>query len=47
MPAIFLNLFILALGLSLILSTIYIVAKDIAQIWLVITSFYFFFLLFL
>ena len=42
MPAIFLNLFILSLGMSLILSTIYIVAKDISQIWIVITSFLFF-----
>ncbi|HEV8504316.1 MAG TPA: ABC transporter permease [Chitinophagaceae bacterium] len=41
-PAIFLNLFILALGMSLILSTIYIVAKDISQIWMVFTSFLFF-----
>jgi len=40
--AIFLNLFILALGTSLILSTIYIIAKDISQIWIVITSFLFF-----
>jgi ABC-2 type transport system permease protein len=40
--AIFLNLFMLSLGLSLILSTIYIVAKDIAQIWVVFTSFLFF-----
>jgi len=40
--AVFLNLFILALGLSLILSTIYIIAKDITQIWIVITSFLFF-----
>ena len=41
-PAIFLNLFILSLGMSLILSTIYIVAKDITQIWTVFTSFLFF-----
>jgi ABC-type polysaccharide/polyol phosphate export permease len=40
--AIFLNLFIISLGTSLILSTIYIVAKDIAQIWTVFTSFLFF-----
>src|SRR5215470_12563132 len=39
---VFLNLFILALGMSLILSTIYIIAKDINQIWMVITSFLFF-----
>ncbi len=38
----FLNLFILSLGLSLILSNIYIIAKDIAQVWQVITSFFFF-----
>jgi len=41
-PAIFLNLFILALGMSLILSTIYIIAKDITQVWTVFTSFLFF-----
>ncbi len=40
--AVFLNLFILALGMSLILSTIYIIAKDISQIWMVCTSFLFF-----
>ncbi len=39
---IFLNLFILSLGMSLILSTIYIVAKDISQIWMAFTSFLFF-----
>ncbi len=39
---IFLNLFILSLGMSLILSTIYIAAKDISQIWTVFTSFLFF-----
>ena len=38
----FLNLFILALGISLILSNIYIVAKDINQVWMVFTSFLFF-----
>jgi len=38
----FLNLFILSLGMSLILSTIYIIAKDISQIWMVFTSFLFF-----
>jgi ABC-2 type transport system permease protein len=42
MLALFLNSFILSLGMSLILSTIYIIAKDIAQIWVVITSFLFF-----
>jgi len=40
--AVFLNLFILSLGISLILSTIYIVAKDISQIWMAFTSFLFF-----
>jgi ABC-2 type transport system permease protein len=40
--AIFLNLFILSLGMSLILSTIYIVAKDITQVWMAFTSFLFF-----
>jgi ABC-type polysaccharide/polyol phosphate export permease len=39
---IFINLFILSLGMSLILSTIYIVAKDISQIWMAFTSFLFF-----
>jgi ABC-2 type transport system permease protein len=39
---IFLNLFILSLGMSLILSTIYIIAKDITQIWMAFTSFLFF-----
>jgi ABC-type polysaccharide/polyol phosphate export permease len=38
----FINLFILSLGCSLILSNIYIIAKDINQIWLVFTSFLFF-----
>jgi ABC-2 type transport system permease protein len=38
----FINLFILAMGLSLILSNIYIIAKDITQIWMVFTSFLFF-----
>jgi ABC-type polysaccharide/polyol phosphate export permease len=40
--ALFLNLFILSLGMSLILSTIYIIAKDITQIWMAFTSFLFF-----
>jgi len=40
--AVFVNLFILSLGMSLILSTLYIVAKDINQIWTVFTSFLFF-----
>jgi ABC-2 type transport system permease protein len=39
---IFINLFILALAISLILSCIYILAKDITQIWQVIVSFVFF-----
>jgi len=38
----FINLFILSLALSLILSNIYIIAKDITQIWTVFTSFLFF-----
>lgn len=38
----FINLFILSLGISLILSSIYIVAKDITQIWLPFTTFLFF-----
>lgn len=38
----FLNLFLLSLALSLILSCIYILAKDITQIWLVFTSLLFF-----
>src|SRR5215467_3139407 len=42
MLAIFLNIFILSLGTSLILSTIYIIAKDISQVWIVFTSFLFF-----
>jgi ABC-2 type transport system permease protein len=35
----FLNLFILSLGISLILSNVYIIAKDISQIWSVFTAF--------
>jgi ABC-2 type transport system permease protein len=38
----FINLYILSLALSLILSCIYIVAKDITQIWQVFTSLLFF-----
>ncbi len=38
----FINLFILSIGVSLILSNIYILAKDITQIWVVFTSFLFF-----
>jgi ABC-type polysaccharide/polyol phosphate export permease len=38
----FINLFILSLGVSLILSNIYIIAKDISQVWTVVTSFLFF-----
>ncbi len=38
----FINLFILSLGSSLILSNIYILAKDINQVWMVFTSFLFF-----
>jgi len=40
--ALFVNLFVLSLGMSLILSNIYVIAKDITQIWLVFTSFLFF-----
>lgn len=39
---IFLNMFILSLGFSLILSNLYIIAKDINQIWQVIVQFMFF-----
>jgi ABC-type polysaccharide/polyol phosphate export permease len=38
----FINLFILSLGCSLILSNIYIIAKDISQVWAVFTSLLFF-----
>jgi ABC-type polysaccharide/polyol phosphate export permease len=38
----FINLFILSLALSLILSCVYIIAKDITQIWQVFTSLLFF-----
>src|SRR4051812_4620532 len=38
----FINLFILSLAISLILSNIYILAKDITQVWQVFTSFLFF-----
>jgi ABC-type polysaccharide/polyol phosphate export permease len=38
----FVNLFVLSLGISLVLSNIYILAKDINQIWMVVTSFLFF-----
>ncbi len=38
----FVNLFILSLAFSLLLSTIYTVAKDITQIWQVFTAFLFF-----
>ena len=38
----FVNLFILSLGASLILSNLYILAKDINQVWMVFTSFLFF-----
>ena len=39
---IFIDLFILSLGSSLILSNIYILAKDISQVWQVFVSFLFF-----
>lgn len=38
----FINLFILSLAVSLILSNIYVIAKDITQIWQVFVSFLFF-----
>ncbi|HMR91504.1 MAG TPA: ABC transporter permease, partial [Chitinophagaceae bacterium] len=38
----FVTLFLLSLGLALILSTIYIIAKDITQVWQVFVSFLFF-----
>ena len=38
----FINLYILSLGISLILSNVYVVAKDINQIWMVFVSFLFF-----
>ncbi|MEO6356937.1 MAG: ABC transporter permease [Ferruginibacter sp.] len=38
----FINLFILSLGCSLMLSNLYIIAKDINQIWMVFISFLFF-----
>ena len=38
----FLNLFLLSLALSLILSCLYIIAKDITQVWQVFTSLLFF-----
>jgi len=38
----FINLYILSLASSLILSNIYVIAKDITQIWQVFTSFLFF-----
>jgi ABC-type polysaccharide/polyol phosphate export permease len=38
----FINLFILSLAIALILSNVYIIAKDITQIWQVFTSFLFF-----
>jgi len=38
----FINVFILSLGCALVLSNVYIIAKDISQIWAVFTSFLFF-----
>ncbi len=38
LPIIFINLIILSLGFSLILSTIYIYAKDITQIWAIVIN---------
>ncbi|HET6255796.1 MAG TPA: ABC transporter permease [Puia sp.] len=40
--ALYLNLFILSLGVSLILSNIYVLARDINQVWQVAVSFLFF-----
>ncbi|MEJ8804060.1 ABC transporter permease [Pontibacter sp. H249] len=42
MPVIFVNLFILSLAASLILSNIYVIAKDINQVWQVVSTFLFF-----
>jgi len=42
MIPLFLNLFILSLGMSLMLSNIYIIAKDITQVWMVFSSILFF-----
>lgn len=39
---IFINLYILSLAISLILSTVYILAKDISQLWQVFANFLFF-----
>lgn len=38
----FINLFVLSLGMSMILSNIYIIAKDITQVWQVVVSLFFF-----
>lgn len=42
MVPLFINLYILSLAISLILSNIFVIAKDITQIWQVFTSFLFF-----
>jgi ABC-2 type transport system permease protein len=42
MPVIFLNLFVLSMGISLILSSTFVVARDVTQIWNVFTSILFF-----
>jgi len=42
MIPLFLNLFILSLGMSLMLSNIYIIAQDITQVWMVFSSILFF-----
>ncbi len=42
MIPLFINLFVLSLAFSLILSTLYVIAKDINQVWQVFTSFLFF-----
>lgn len=41
-PVVFLNMFIMSLGISLILSNIFVVARDITQLWGVFTSILFF-----
>lgn len=42
MIILFITLYLLSLGISLILSSIYIIAKDISQVWTVFTAFLFF-----
>jgi ABC-2 type transport system permease protein len=38
----YINLFLLCLGMSLILSNLYVIAKDITQVWAVFIAFFFF-----